>query len=212
MNKTSRENLIIIGASGHGKVVADIAIHLKCYKNIAFLDDDDSIKTALGHDVIGPISDVFKYKENSDVFIAIGNNKRREEIQELLEIQGFSIPILVHPQSIVGMEVTIGQGTVIMAGVIVNCSTKIGKGCIINTGASLDHDNVIEDYVHISPGAMLAGTVKIGRASWLGIGSIVRNNINITRNCIIGAGAGVFNDINVAGTYVGIPARRILDR
>ena len=204
-----KERLLIIGASGHGKVVADIALKMNMWKSIAFLDDDESIKDSMGLEVIGKSADTFTYKDDSDIFIAVGNNTTREKIQEKLEAEGASIPVLVHPHVVIGTDVQLGVGTTVMAGVVINSSTKIGKGCIINTGATLDHDNVIEDYVHISPGANLAGTAKIGKGSWIGIGSTVSNNINITSGCIVGAGAVVVSDITEPGTYVGVPARRV---
>lgn len=204
-----KNRLLIIGASGHGKVVADIALKMNKWKIITFLDDDASIKEVMRLEVIGKSADAFAYIEDSDIFVAIGNNTTREKIQEKLEAEGASIPVLVHPNAVIGTEVELGLGTVVMAGVVINCSTKIGKGCIINTSATLDHDNVIENYVHISPGANLAGTVKVGRSSWIGIGSVVSNNVNIASSCRIGAGAGVVRDITKPGTYVGVPARKI---
>lgn len=204
-----KDILIIIGASGHGKVVADIAIKMNKWKRIAFLDDDDSIKDSMGLEVIGKTIDFFLYKDEADFFVAIGNNSTREKIQEKLIAEKISIVTLIHPTAVIGTDVEIDIGTVIMAGVVINNSCKIGKGCIINTCSSLDHDNVIEDYVHISPGARTAGNVFIGRSTWLGIGSIVSNNVNICNGCIIGAGAVVVKDIAEPGTYVGVPVRRI---
>lgn len=102
-----------------------------------------------------------------------------------------------------------GAGTVVMAGAIINCCSRIGEGCIVNTGATIDHDNVIEDYVHISPGVHTAGTVEIGKGTWIGIGGVVSNNVNITSGCMIGAGAVVVEDITEAGTYVGVPSRKV---
>jgi len=207
-NMTNKNKLLIIGASGHGRVVADIAMKMNKWQQIAFLDDDENIKSSMGIEVIGKSADAFTYITDADIFVAIGNNSTREKIQERLEGEGASIPVLVHPNAAIGVEVELGTGTVVMAGVVINSCTKIGKGCIINTGATIDHDNVIEDYVHISPGAHLAGTVEVGKGTWIGIGSIVSNNINITSGCIVGAGAVVVKDITEAGTYVGVPARR----
>lgn len=204
-----KDRLLIIGASGHGKVVADIAQKMNRWKNIAFLDDDKSLMTSIGLDVIGKAVDVFTFKDDYEIFVAIGNNFTRKKIQEKLEVSGATIPVLVHPNAIIGTEVELGVGSVVMAGVVINCCTRIGKGCIINTGSTLDHDNVIEDYVHISPGVNLAGNVKIGKGSWLGIGSVVSNNVNITSGCKIGAGAVVVKNINETATYVGMPARKI---
>ncbi|HOQ02164.1 MAG TPA: acetyltransferase [Acetivibrio clariflavus] len=202
--------LLIIGASGHGKVIADIAIKMGKWQSIAFLDDDEGIKLSLGMNVIGKTDDAFKYINEFDIFVAIGNNETREKIQERLELEGASIPILIHPKAVIGEQVKLGSGTVIMAGVVINCCTSIGKGCIINTGATIDHDNILENFVHISPGVNLAGIVSIGKGSWIGIGSTVINNISITGGCKIGAGAVVIRDITEAGIYVGVPARRVL--
>jgi sugar O-acyltransferase (sialic acid O-acetyltransferase NeuD family) len=204
-----KDKLIIIGASGHGKVVADIAIKMNKWQRIEFLDDDESIKICMGLAIIGKTSDAFMYRTEADFFVAIGDNSTREKVQEKLETEGFSIVTLVHPSAIIGVDVEIKTGTVVMAGVVINSSSSIGKGCIINTNCSIDHDNLIEDYVHISPGAHLAGTVSVGKGSWLGIGSVVSNNINICSSCMLGAGAVVIRDITETGTYVGIPARKM---
>lgn len=204
-----KDSLLIIGASGHGKVVADIALKMNRWKSIAFLDDDVSIKTSMGIEVVGTSDDVIAYLTECDVFVGVGNNATRERIQENLIEEGASIATLIHPSAVIGERVELGAGTVITAGVVINCCTTIGKGCIINTSASVDHDNSIGDYVHISPGARLAGTVKIGHGSWLGIGSIVSNNLNITTSCKVGAGALVIKDISESGIYIGVPARRI---
>lgn len=204
-----KDKLLIIGAGGHGKVVADIALKMDRWKEIAFLDDNEDIKTSMGIEVIGKSADMYRYIKDYDIFVAIGTNEMRKIIQEKLEIRGANIPVLIHPEAVIGREVEIGVGTVIMAGVVVNCCTTIGKGCIINTGATIDHDNLIEDYVHISPGVHTAGAVRIGKGTWLGIGSIVSNNITITSGCTIGAGAVVVKNIDKSGNYVGVPARRI---
>ncbi len=204
MNK----KILIIGAGGHGRVVSDIALKMNRWQEIAFLDDQ-AVKGLLGIKVIGKVIDAFDYISDYDIFVAIGNNKIREKIQLQLQDTGAYIPILIHPSAIIGKQVELGEGTVVNAGVVINCYSKIGKGCIINTGALLDHDNVIEDFVHLSPGVNLAGTVKIGRSSWLGIGSIVSNNVKIGSSCKVGAGAVVLKDITEPGTYVGIPVRRI---
>lgn len=204
-----KDRLIIIGASGHGKVVADIAIKMNKWQSISFLDDDSSISTCMGIPIIGKTYDSYSYKDEADFFVAVGNNETRERLQEKLIEQGLSLVSLIHPSAVIGTDVEIAIGTVVMAGVVINSSCRIGKGCIINTSSSLDHDSVIEDYVHISPGANLAGTVKIGKGSWLGIGSIISNNLNICSGCKVGAGAVVVKDITAPGTYVGVPVRRV---
>ena len=162
-----KRKLIIIGASGHGKVVADIALKMNSWENIAFLDDDESNKTTMGFEVIGKTADAFKFRDEADFFVAVGNHTARKKILEKLEEDKLSLVKLVHPSAHIGIDVEIGIGSAIMANVVINSSTRIGKGCIINTSSSLDHDNVIEDYVHISPGVRAAGSVRIGKRTWL---------------------------------------------
>jgi sugar O-acyltransferase (sialic acid O-acetyltransferase NeuD family) len=201
--------LIIIGASGHGKVVADIALKMNMWQSIAFLDDKESTKTSMGLEVIGRTDDALIYKDETDFFVAIGNYAMREKLQQKLIEQGLNLVSLIHPSAVIGTNVEVGIGTAIMAGVVINSSSKIGNGCIINTSSSIDHDNTIDDYVHISPGVRTAGSVRIGKGTWLGIGSVVSNNITICSGCNVGAGAVVVNDITQPGTYVGVPARRV---
>lgn len=204
-----KKRLLIIGASGHGKVVADIAIKMNKWRTVSFLDDNESIKSCMGMEVIGKSSDALIYRDEADFFVAIGDNATRKMIQEDLESQGCSFVNLIHPSAIIGSDVEIGVGTAVMAGVVINGPCRIGKGCIINTNSTLEHDNVIDDYVHISPGVTLAGTVSVGQGSWLGVGSIVSNDVSICPECKIGAGTVVIKDITEPGTYIGVPARKI---
>lgn len=207
-NFSSKSKLIIIGANGHGRVAADIALKMNKWQQISFLDDDETISTSMGINVIGKLRDAFKHISDCDIFVAIGSNNIRNKVQSQLEMTGASIPTLIHPSAIVGEKVEIESGTVVMAGAVINCCSRIGKGCIVNTGATIDHDNVIEDYVHISSGVHIAGTVRVGKSSWVGIGAVINNNVNITSGCVVGAGATVVKDIMEVGTYIGVPARR----
>jgi UDP-3-O-[3-hydroxymyristoyl] glucosamine N-acyltransferase len=106
----------------------------------------------MGIEVIGKSTDAFTYIDEADIFIAIGTNTTREKLHEKLVSAGASIPTLIHPNSVIGPEVELNAGSVVMAGVVINSSTKIGRGCIINTGTIIEHDCVLEDFVHISPG------------------------------------------------------------
>lgn len=202
-----KERLLIIGAGGHGKVAADIAAKMKRWEKIEFLDDDEKKQYCMGYAVSGRTADAGLYREDSDFFIAVGDNDVRERLQENMEGDGCSVAVLVHPEAVIGLEVEIGKGSIVMAGAVINSSSRIGKGCIINTGASIDHDNEIGDYVHIAPGAHLAGTVRVGKGSFIGAGSIVINNVELCSGCQTGAGAVVVKDIKVPGIYVGVPVR-----
>lgn len=203
------KNLIIIGASGHGKVVADIASRMNRYEKICFLDDNMSIHSCLGFPVVGATGDYRKFISESDFFVAIGNADVRKKIQEQLLAENACIPTLIHPQAIIGSSVRIGIGTVVMAGAVVNPDVTIGTGCIINTGGSVDHDCVIGDYVHVAVGAHIAGAVSVGDSTWIGAGAIVSNNIHICGHSMIGAGAVVVTDIENEGTYIGVPAKKM---
>ena len=195
--------LVIIGAGGHGKVIADIALK-SGYTNICFVDDN-VIGEVLGFPIIGRTTDLPKMNDSAtDFVIAIGNNKVRQTIAESYDVNWVT---LIHPSAQIAIDVTIDKGTAVMAGAIVNPSTKIGKHCIINTGAIVEHDNVIENYVHISPNVALGGTVRIGSLTHVGIGATVKNVITICPDCVIGAGAVVVKNIKKRGTYVGVPAK-----
>jgi sugar O-acyltransferase (sialic acid O-acetyltransferase NeuD family) len=204
-----KNKLLIIGASGHGKVVADIAIKMNKWQSVVFVDDDESLRTSMGIEVIGKLNEAFELLNDYDICVAIGNNTIREKLHTELESKRASLPALIHPTAVIGEQVNVGSGTVVMAGVVINCCTRIGKACIINTGSTIDHDNVIGDFTHISPGVHLAGTVKVGKGTWIGIGSTVSNNVTITSDCKFGAGAVVVKDISEPGVYAGVPVRRI---
>lgn len=194
------KQLIIIGAGGHGKVVADIA-KKNGYEDIRFLDDNEKLSECGGYPVIGRSSDSSKYR--CDMFVAIGNAEIRQKIQEQLG----NIATLIHPDAVIADDVKIGAGSVVMAGTVINSGAIIGRGCVINTGSSVDHDCILGDYVHISVGAHLAGAVEVRERTWVGIGAIVSNNLTICSDCMIGAGAVIVKNIFVSGIYEGLPAR-----
>lgn len=197
-----KKNLIIIGAGGQGRVIADIAA-LIGYESIYFLDDAETANP----NQIGKTDDFVKYIDTSDFFIAIGNNQTRKRIYTKLLAGKANIATLVHPQSVISNSVKIGKGVAVMAGCVINTGCTIGDGVIINTSSSVDHDCIIGDFVHVSVGSHLSGTVAVDECTFIGAGATVINNINICENCMIGAGAVVVNNINIPGTYIGVPAK-----
>ncbi len=202
--------LVIIGASGHGRVAADVA-RRRGYREIVFLDDNRELRNCGKYPVIGTAADfrrlVDEMRIPSEFFVAIGNAGIREALQKKLEYAGGTPVTLVHPDAVIGDEVRIGAGSVMMAGAVINPGTVIGGGCIINTSSSVDHDCMLGDYVHIAVGAHVAGNVVIGNAAWIGAGATISNNLRICDRCVIGAGAVVVSDIRKRGKYVGIPAK-----
>lgn len=203
-----KKKLMVIGAGGHGRVIADAALDF--YERVVFLDDDASKrgKEYFGCPVAGTFDDRADYKTDYDFIAAIGDNSVRANIQKQLENEGFSLATVIHSSAVIGRDVTFGKGTVVLANAAVNTGSRIGNGVIINTCASVDHDCEVGDFVHISPRAVLSGGVSTGNNTWICAGAVVINCKSICADCIIGAGATVINDIEQAGTYVGVPAIR----
>lgn len=200
-----KNKLVIIGASGHGKVILDIALKNK-YEVIGFLDDNTSLVSLEGYPVLGPVSTASEFSTEIQFIVGIGSNYIREKIDSVHRLNWVT---LIHPSAVIGTGVEIEKGTVVMANAVINPFTRIGRHCIINTMSVVEHDNVIADYVHVSPQSVLAGTVSVGKRTQIGIGASVRNNIMITEDCVVGAGAVVIKNLNEKGTYIGVPARRI---
>ena len=202
--------LVIIGAGGHGRVVADCAQQLNIYQSIVFLDDSFITSKHSGEwPIVGSLSDIPEHFETSDFIVAIGNNHLRGKILTQLKSKGANIISLIHPTAVISPKTSIGKGVIVCANASVNIGCQIGDGCIINTGATVDHDCELQSYIHVSPGVNIAGGVKVANFSWLGIGSTVIECISIAKNTQIGAGAVVIQPTQANSLYLGVPAKRI---
>jgi len=199
--------LLILGAGGHGKVVSEIALLIKQWEGIAFLDDREDISEVLGIPIVGKLADLPTLRSEYEyAFVAIGSNTARLKWTEKLNHHGFKIPILIHPSSTVSAKSSIKEGTVIMAGAVINPDARIGRSCIINTASTIDHDCILQDGVHTSPGAHLGGTVKVGERTWICIGATIINNTDIGYDSVIAAGAVVTKDVPNNVLVAGVPA------
>lgn len=200
--------LAIVGASGHGKVVAEIA-ELSGWRNIVFFDDAWPKITHNGPwPIVGNTKTLYENLENFDgVIIAIGDNQTRRQKHHELSQKTNSHIKLVHPRATISTYAKIGNGSVIMAGAVINPFASVGHACIINTGATIDHDCLIEDGVHISPGAHLAGAVSVGECTWIGIGASVKQCIAIGKNTVIGAGSVIVKNVPDSQTVIGVPGK-----
>ncbi|WMS94903.1 acetyltransferase [Pseudoalteromonas sp. HL-AS2] len=204
------KNLAIVGASGHGKVIADIAEQLGYTVN--FYDDAYPSKKNIEHWAIhGTCANLIALNNttttlNNDVVVAIGNNEIRQQKIQLLQQSNFNIITLIHPTAVISQYAAIAAGTVVFAGAAINAFAKVGVGCIINTAAVVEHDSIIGDFTHICPNAALAGGVSVGAKCWVGIGSQVMQLIAIGDNCLIGAGSTVVKNIPDNVTAYGSPA------
>jgi sugar O-acyltransferase (sialic acid O-acetyltransferase NeuD family) len=202
------KKLIIVGASGHGKVIEEIA-RLNGYQVIGYLDDRAEELKALGMNVLGKCKDIPLYKDEYHFAIGIGDNTIRKKFYNIIKEIGGSIPILIHPTAVVSSTARLGEGTCVMANVVINVECQIEEACIINTAATIDHECKLGKCVHISPGAHLAGNVTVGALSWLGIGSCVIQGITIGRSSVVGAGAIVIREVQDNVKVVGNPAHII---
>lgn len=200
--------LAIFGASGHGKVLADIA-ELNGWEEVVFFDDAWPGRQYNGHwPIVGDTAALVAQLSLMDgAIVAIGCNTVRQKKLEQLSQAGALVITLVHPQAVISRHSSVGAGSVVMAGVVVNAGARIGTGAILNTGCSVDHDSLLGDYVHVSPGARLAGGVVIGDFSWVGMGACIRQMVHIGAHVMIGAGAVVVKPVADGMTAVGIPAR-----
>jgi len=203
-------SLYIIGAGGHGRVIADCAMRMGCWNVIQFFDDSVTGRlSGTSWDVIGPISSALNGNNNvgDSAVVGIGDNARRVGLQAQLALAGWPIASIIDPSAIVSSGASIGAGTVIMPGAIVNIGAAIATSCIVNTKASVDHDCTLGEGAHISPGATLCGGVTIGERCWIGAGATLIQNIRIGCDSKVGAGAVVIRDVPAHTTCVGNPAK-----
>lgn len=203
--------LLIIGAGGHGKVVADAALETGEWGEIVFLDDAWPEKKKNGlWDIHGKVDQLANWKGNcASAVVAIGNNHLRMELQSKLIAVGFEVATIVHPSATVSRFAKLGIGSVVFAHAVVNVDAVVGEAAIINTAATIDHDCQLGKGVHIAPGANLGGGVVVGDFSWVGIGAAVSHYLLIGAEVTVGAGAVVINNIEKGVTAVGVPARPI---
>lgn len=194
--------MILFGASGHAKVIANILIKNGIHIDKIF-DDNPSVSTICE---IPVEKNILTGEENEEAIISIGNNYTRKLISEKYSLKYSSV---VDADAVVSEFSKIGKGTVVMANATINADVVVGNHCIINTAAVVEHDCVIEDFVHISPNASLAGNVKVGEGTHVGIGACVIQGIEIGKWATVGAGSVIIKNIPDYATVVGNPGKII---
>ncbi|MBU2025199.1 acetyltransferase [Patescibacteria group bacterium] len=213
MNK-KKVPLVIIGGGGHARVIISIIEKLEKYQVLGYVDlakkrNMKGIKY-LGRDKI--LKSLKKKHRNCQAIIGIGKvdlGDFRLKIYNRLKALGFEFPAIVSPQASVNKEVLLGPGTVVGDKAVINCGVKIQALGIINTGSIIEHDCKLGENVSVAPGAILCGEAMVGDNSFIGAGAVVNQVLNIAKNCLIGSGAVVVKNCPTAGTYLGIPAKKV---
>lgn len=209
-------SLLILGAGGHAKVVAETALACGVCSSLAFLDDCctvlDPSPPVFGWPVIGPLAlslQAGTAAQFDAALVAIGHAPTRLHWIHQLQAAGYHLPVLIHPTAWVSPSAQLGPASVVFAQVAVQAQVSIGMGAILNTGCSVDHDAQLADAVHICPGARLAGEVKVGVRSFIGIGASVIQQVRIGSDVTVGACAAVVRDLPDGVTAIGVPARTL---
>ena len=189
----NKDVVYLYGASGHAKVVKDIA--KLAYLDVpCLIDDNPNVNELDGLKVVHSAEGLFP------LIVTIGDCQIRRKIVEKLGENRYMT--VVHPKAVLADSVKLGYGTVVMAGAILNPDVSVGDHCIINTGASVDHECQLGDFVHISPHSTLCGNVHVGEGTWVGAGSTVIQGVKIGAWSVIGAGSVVTRDVPDGTLYV----------
>lgn len=203
--------LLILGAGGHSRVLAETALAAGITTELAFLDDRP-LGPVLGWPLLGPLALALSpelRQQWPQAAVAIGHAATRLQWLAQLEAHGYALPAIVHPSVVVSPSARIGPGSALLAGAVLQTGAQLGRGVILNSASSVDHDCQLADGVHICPGAHLAGEVRVGARSWIGIGACVIQQVQIGAVVTVGAGAAVVRSLADGVTAVGVPAHVI---
>lgn len=185
--------LLIVGAGGHGRSLAEAVLADDRYEIAGFIDDfAQQSQQVLGCPVLGDTSNLSSYRSHASLaIVAIGNNHLREQISNNLLSIGFKLITVIHPRAIVSSSAVIGDGCAIMAGAIIGTEARLGRGVIVNCGAVVDHDAQIQDYGHLGINASMSGGSSLGRRAWLKAGASLGCGIRVADEFILQVGEGL---------------------
>jgi UDP-N-acetylbacillosamine N-acetyltransferase len=210
------DKIVIWGTSGHAKVVTEVVLLSGKYDIYGYIDNMNNNrkgKLFLSKPILGgeEILENIKKLSVNKMILGFGDCKARLILWERMKELGFQFITAIHPNSVISHSSDIGEGTVVMAGAIVNPGSRIGKNVILNTNSCVEHDCIIEDGCHICPGVTIGGHTNIRKGTWIGIGSIIKDHLDIGNNVLIGAGSNVINNIEDNSMVYGNPARIITE-
>ena len=185
--------MLIVGASGHGRSLAEAALAAGNYKVTGFLDDAaPGLAQVMGFAVLGTADDVDAYRVHVDAaIVAVGNNALREAWSIKLPTAGFELATVIHPRAIVSPSAVIGPGSAIMSGAIVGTGARLGYGVIINSGAVVDHDAQVHDYGHLGVNASMSGGSVLGRNAWMQAGSTLGYGVKVADGVVLQPGTAL---------------------
>jgi sugar O-acyltransferase, sialic acid O-acetyltransferase NeuD family len=212
------QNIVLVGSSGHAKVIIDIVEKQGCYRIAGLIDAFRAVGEAtLGYRVLGGEADLDRLVSEHDlkgVIVAIGDNSVRANVAAKVADVCPQLPFVsaVHPAASIGKGTSIGPGTVVMAGAVINADCRVGRFCIVNTKASLDHDCIMEDFSSLAPGVTTGGNCRIGNHAAVSIGAVLRHGITIGEHSVVGAGSIVLKAVDAFSVAYGTPAKKVRDR
>lgn len=204
--------VVILGASGHGKVVCDalLASGLPETELLGFVDDDPHKwdTRILGFPVLGSLERLNRQLE-VELAMGIGDNAARRGVFDRAGALGYRFVNVIHPTAVIGRGCALGRGIVAFANAVVNSGSSIGDDVILNTSCSVDHDCTIGQHAHIAPGARLAGSVRVGVGALVGVGASIIPGREVGDWSVVGAGACITRSVPPGLTVVGVPAKGI---
>jgi sugar O-acyltransferase (sialic acid O-acetyltransferase NeuD family) len=213
----ARMPILIIGAGGHAKVLADAL--MAAGRNLIGFTDTDAARHGqrlLGLPIFGSDQTVLANHDPASLLLVNGiggtsGGTRRCQVDQAVQAsgRGWVFTAVHHPSVIVSTGAELAHDVQLLAGSIIQSGAMIGRGSIVNTGAIVEHDCRVGEYVHIAPGSILCGYVTIGDRSHIGAGAVVKNSVALGADTIVGAGACVIGPFSGGGTLTGVPARRV---
>lgn len=186
----------VYGAGGHARVIASI-LRAKNIPIFGFFDDSFQENEIIqGAPLLGPFAEILNYRDSfTDAYIAIGDNKKRENAYLYLKQKEIALPPLIHPSVVAEKDASIDEASIVCLGSILGTETKIGRCTIVNTGCSVDHESIIGDYSHLAPGTIVAGRTRIGNNTFIGMNSTIADQINVGDHVTVGAGSIILCDV-----------------
>jgi len=185
--------LLIVGAGGHGRSVAEAVLEASTFTLAGFVDDGaPALRQVWGYSVLATTAELESCRRHADAaIVAIGNNQARERLQAQLTALGFQVATVIHPRAIVSPRALIGPGCALMAAAVVGTEARLGAGVIVNSGAVVDHHCVVEDFGHLGTNATMAGGTLLGRSAWMQAGAALGYGVKVEAGAVLAPGAAL---------------------